>query len=183
MAGRFTKPNTFVAVANAGELDKEMGRLMKAYRELPLKVARRSLRKVVTREARLFKNTVKFITPLGKTGNLRRGFGESFRYRPDKDSGFFGYRIGFDKKKSPHALMVEEGTAARFRKILLGRVKNKRGRWKKVTIDNVYNGYSGRMPKNPFLKTTFERSAGAIAQGIARGLATELDRILRKSVK
>ena len=68
-----------------------------------------------------------------------------------------------DRKKAPHAYMVEHGTGERI---------GKRGKYRGRRF--------GRMPAQPFMRPAWNENKERVLQGIARDLGTLLDRAAGK---
>lgn len=149
----------FVSVANMPDLSRDLKQLKTAFDRLPEKVAKKALRSAVTKATSAFRSQAKAAIPV-KTGRLKSGFTRSTKFASKKSrGGFFKVRIGWDRKKAPHALLYEEGTKARFTKGGL-----------------IVGAYRGRMPAG----YAYKKRVDAAAPGIARAMAVEIRNGLEK---
>ena len=163
MAGRYTTGRTFgqdwVTIENVDSLTREMRQMRDAYRTLDKKLARKYVRKAVTEATKNFKSDLRRSTPKS-TGVMRKGITSSFKMKAT-GGGFFKLRIGFDRYKAPHALLIEEGTKIR-------RTKSGANR--------------GRVAPQHFLRNLTDSQAKAIANRIAERLRVYLESLLKKSL-
>lgn len=163
MAGRYTTGRTFgqdwVTISNVDSLTRDMRRMRDAFRTLDKKVGRKYVRKAVTEATKSFKQDLRRATPKA-TGVMRKGIRSSFKMK-SSGAGFFKLRIGFDRSKAPHALLIEEGTKLR-------RTKSGANR--------------GRVAPQHFLRGLTNAQARAISQRIAERLKVYLEAILKKSL-
>ena len=149
-----------IGMANVREFDRDIRQMRDAFRSLPSAIARKYIRKAVTEATKSLRSEVRAATPKGLTGNLRKGLSTKFKYRSE-GAGFFSFRVGFDRKKAPHALLVEEGTKPRY---------TKKG------------AYRGRGPARRFFKPLIERHAPSVAQRLAERLRAGLEQAMRESL-
>ena len=160
---RYKQSNSqFVVIKNMPDLSSDLKQLKTAFDRLPEKVAKKALRSAVTKATSKVRKQVKQATPLGKTGNLRGGLTRSTKFASKKSKGgWFKFRYGFDKKKAPHALMVEEGTKQRFTRRGVSR---------------------GKMPANYFFRDLIQLAAPGIARNIAVELKKKFEEIAKQEM-
>lgn len=151
---------TTLEMSNAAQVNRDIRMMRHAFQSLPAKIGRKYVRKAVTEATKPLRQELRSITPKGRTGNLRKGITQQFRYRP-KGAGFFSFRLGFDRKKAPHAVMLEEGTKVR-------RTKSGANR--------------GRGPSLRFFREHMEAKSAGIGQRIAERLRAYLEQAMQESM-
>jgi HK97 gp10 family phage protein len=151
---------TVLRMDNAAQVNRDIRRMREAFRRLPSKVGRKYCRKAVTEATKPLRQELRRITPKGRTGNLRKGIAQQFKYSP-RGAGLFKYRLGFDRKKAPHALLLEFGTKKR---------RTKKG------------ANRGRGPTLKFFRRYMEAKAANVGQRIAAALRKYLEAAMKEGM-
>ena len=151
---------TVLRIENAAQVNRDIRRMREAFRKLPSKVGRKYCRKAVTEATRPLRQELRRITPKGRTGKLRKGISQQFKYSP-RDAGLFKYRLGFDRKKAPHALLLEAGTKVR---------RTKKG------------ANRGRGPALKFFQQYIEAKAANVGERIAAALKKYLEDAMKEGM-
>ena len=170
----------FVQIKDVDRMWKEMDRLRLGFKKLPKQMARKAVREAVMDAVKGYRTELRNITPVqqgyssktkvtksGKVkrvkrgGTLKKGIRTAFKYST-KGAGFFKLRIGFDRAKAPHAILVEDGTKNRKTQSGAGR---------------------GRVVPRKFNATLAAARAPGIAQQMAQNLRESLEKYLKASFR
>ena len=160
---RRSTASQFVSIGNLDDLQGDMKQLASGIRRLPVAVGKRAVSSAVTRGTASFFETARSATPR-RTGMMASLLQKKVHHRlVGGKAGFFSLRIGFDKRKSFYAVMVEEGTKKRFRR-----------------TGAVLRSASGRIQPTNFFKNIFRQHAPAMARNIAVELRKGFERAAKK---
>jgi hypothetical protein len=118
--------------------------------------------------ARFIAQRTKDATPVGPTGNLRRGGGF---VRQSRDPGPYGvaFRIGYRARIAAHALIVDRGTAQRFNKRGQNRGRGPAARFFDRAVENAAKGAMTMMRANIAARLSVEARRYSSGQLTARG--------------
>lgn len=154
----------FVGLEGIDSFSEDLKRLEKGLRQLPDRVAKRAISSAVTRGTAGFLEEAMGVTPKGKTGNLVSGLGKKSVARiTEGKGGVFKLRIGFDRAKAPHAILVEDGTKSRY------------------TKSGVFVGaYRGKVTARRFFVNLTRTRAPDIAAAIVAELKKGFQRVAKK---
>ena len=108
MAGYIYR-NTLIDIDD--ELQNYVKKYVRAMEDVPKKIARSETRKAVTRASKFFKQEVQLAAPVGKTKALSKKIYRATKFK--RYGRAFEARIGYDKNKTPHAFIIEDGTKNR----------------------------------------------------------------------
>ena len=143
-----------ISVEGIDELKAEMRKLAKS-------VAAEKVEPLLLEGAQTVRDTAKLNAPVGPTGNLKKSL--VAKYLASLGVGKPRSALaGFDRRKAPHAWMVEFGSPGRYAK---------KGKYK--------GRYYGQMPANPVMRNAWDSSKDWVLSRIIH----ELWKLIEESVK
>ena len=144
-----------ISVEGIAELQAEM-------RKLGDSVAADKVEPLLMEGAQTVRDTAKLAAPVGPTGNLKKSLVAKFlpSIAFDKPRSALA---GFDRKKAPHAWLVEFGSPGRYAK---------KGKYK--------GRYFGPMPANPIMRNAWDSTKDWVLSSIVHGLKKLVEENVKK---
>lgn len=163
-----------IDISNEAQMQREVVEIIKRFRALPKEIAKRRMRAAIKKASKPFEPTLRANTPY-HTGSLGRSITTKIRVYDKPTHGavvaITGYTRGTLKKKrgqfvisgsGSHAIIVEKGTKARYRK---------------------NGGYSGVMPARYMTRRTLDATKTQVLSSMRAELAAALEKTAKELAK
>ena len=153
------------------DLDAYVANFMRAMQDAPPKFAKSVVRSAVNRVTKPFKERISSNAPFLK-GNLKSNVKSQTRF--GKNKFYFSAQVGYDKRKSPHALLMEEGTKRRKTR---GDTQDRFGMSYKQPANR------GRIIPRRFLAGVYREMSRQMSVSMAEELKKSWERAVKRSLK